>query len=125
PFSTCLFTLFVVLLALSTRESQRQVIFRLNVFAICLVLTMGVLVGFCNGKAILGQSYWVLESVPTAGIAFTVFSPLLCNSMPLTRLFSLYLPSSTHPATLLKIYAFPFCIKCARVAVLMRYLVDI
>ncbi|KAI6120966.1 hypothetical protein EDD16DRAFT_811100 [Pisolithus croceorrhizus] len=120
-FSASLFTLFIVLLALSTKESRRRVVFRLNVFAICLVLTMSVLVGYCNGKAVLGKSYWVPESLPTAGIALTVFPPLLCDSILLTRLFALYPPSSTRPATLLKIYTFPFCIKCARVVVLTLY----
>ncbi|KAI6120965.1 hypothetical protein EDD16DRAFT_811098 [Pisolithus croceorrhizus] len=121
-FSTCLLTLFAVLLALSTKESRRRVVFRLNVFAICLVLTMSVLVGFCNGKVVLGQSYWLPESLPSAGIAFTLFPPLLCDSILLTRLFALYPLSSTPRATLLKIIAFPFCVKCARIVILTLYI---
>ncbi|KAI6152519.1 hypothetical protein BKA82DRAFT_763645 [Pisolithus tinctorius] len=42
------------LLALSTKESRRRVVFRLNVFVICLVLTMGVLVNVGNGSTIIG-----------------------------------------------------------------------
>ncbi|KIO00435.1 hypothetical protein M404DRAFT_763645 [Pisolithus tinctorius Marx 270] len=53
-FSVSLFTLFGVLLALSTKESRRRVVFRLNVFVICLVLTMGVLVNVGNGSTIIG-----------------------------------------------------------------------
>ncbi|KAI6042570.1 hypothetical protein EDC04DRAFT_2600881 [Pisolithus marmoratus] len=61
-FSASLFTLFVVLLALSTRESRRRLVFQLNVFAICFALTMGVLVAFESGKIIVGQTYWLPES---------------------------------------------------------------
>ncbi|KAI6136091.1 hypothetical protein F5141DRAFT_1072398 [Pisolithus sp. B1] len=83
---------------------------------------MSILVGFCNGKVVLGQSYWLPESLPSAGIAFTLFPPLLCDSILLTRLFALYPLSSTPPATLLKIIAFPFCVKCARIVVVTLYI---
>ncbi|KAI6154173.1 hypothetical protein BKA82DRAFT_24221 [Pisolithus tinctorius] len=108
-FSASLFTLFVVLLALSTEESRRRVIFRLNVFAICIVFTMGIVIGFCNGKIVVGRLYWMPPSVPIAAVAFTVFPPLLCDSILLSRLFALYPLRSTSSATLLKILAFPFC----------------
>ncbi|KAI6015611.1 hypothetical protein EDC04DRAFT_572440 [Pisolithus marmoratus] len=124
-FSASLFTLFVVLLALSTKESRRRTIFRLNVFAICLVLTMGVLVGFSNGKIVLGQLYWLPERDYVAAIAFILFTPLLCDSILLTRLLALYPLSTTRRATLLKIFAFPFCVKCARVVALVHYLVEL
>ncbi|KAI6044544.1 hypothetical protein EDC04DRAFT_2599295 [Pisolithus marmoratus] len=52
-FSASLFTLLIVLLALSTKESRRRVAFRLNVFAICIALTMDVLVAFCDAKTIM------------------------------------------------------------------------
>ncbi|KAI6017460.1 hypothetical protein EDC04DRAFT_2902550 [Pisolithus marmoratus] len=122
-FSTSLFTFFVVLLALSTKESRRRLVFRLNVFAICLVLTMSMLVSFGSGKVILGQLDWELENVYIAAVAFIIFPPLLCDSILLTRLFALYPLSSTPSATLLKIFAFPFCVKCGRVVVLVHYLV--
>ncbi|KAI6146228.1 hypothetical protein BKA82DRAFT_2241773 [Pisolithus tinctorius] len=123
-FSASLLTLFVVLLALSTKESRRRAVFRLNVLAICLVLTMGVLAGFGCGKAIVGQADWLPHSVPDAGAAFTIFPPLLCDSILLTRLFALYPLSSTPHTTLLKIFAFPFCVKCARVVVITRFFID-
>ncbi|KAI6012715.1 hypothetical protein F5J12DRAFT_891034 [Pisolithus orientalis] len=123
-FSASLFTLFVVLLALSTKESRRRVIFRLNVFAICIVLTMGIVIGFCNGKIVVGRLYWMPPSVPIAAVAFTVFPPLLCDSILLSRLFALYPLRSTSSATLLKILAFPFCVKSARVVVLTLFLND-
>ncbi|KIK14593.1 hypothetical protein PISMIDRAFT_116784, partial [Pisolithus microcarpus 441] len=101
-----------------------RVVFRLNVFAICLVVTMGILVGFNDGKIILGQAYWLPKSNLTVGIAFAVLPPLLCDSILLARLFALYPLSSTRPATLLKIFIFPFSVKCARVVVLAHYLVN-
>ncbi|KAI6152520.1 hypothetical protein BKA82DRAFT_763847 [Pisolithus tinctorius] len=113
--SASLFTLFVFLLALSTKESRRRTVFRLNVFAISLGLN----------DDILGQGYWLPNSIPDAAAAFNIFPPLLCDSILLTRLFALYPLSSTPRITLLKIFAFPFCIKCARVVVLVRFLVDI
>ncbi|KAI6154200.1 hypothetical protein BKA82DRAFT_4098577 [Pisolithus tinctorius] len=117
-FSASLLTLFVVLLALSTKESRRRMIFRLNVFAICVALTMGVLVGFCNGKIVVDQLDQVSTSLAIATMVFTFFPPLLWDSILLTRLFALYPISSTPPATLLKILAFPLSVKCGRVVVL-------
>ncbi|KIO00436.1 hypothetical protein M404DRAFT_763847 [Pisolithus tinctorius Marx 270] len=122
--SASLFTLFVFLLALSTKESRRRTVFRLNVFAISLVLTMSVLVNFNCAKSILGQGYWLPNSIPDAAAAFNIFPPLLCDSILLTRLFALYPLSSTPRITLLKIFAFPFCIKCARVVVLTLFFID-
>ncbi|KAI6015612.1 hypothetical protein EDC04DRAFT_2903712 [Pisolithus marmoratus] len=121
-FCASLFTLFVALLALSTKESRRRLVFRLNVFAICIVLSMGVLVGFGDGEITVNQADPLPAGGPIASAALTVFPPLLFDSILLTRLFALYPLSSTRPATLLKIYTFPFCVKCARVAVLTRFL---
>ncbi|KIK29900.1 hypothetical protein PISMIDRAFT_671884, partial [Pisolithus microcarpus 441] len=51
-------------------------------------------------------------------MALTVFPPVLSDSILLTRLSALYPLSSTSLVTLLKIFTFPFCIKCARIVVL-------
>ncbi|KAI6024554.1 hypothetical protein EDC04DRAFT_2553394, partial [Pisolithus marmoratus] len=96
--------------------------FRLNVFAICIILTMGVLVGIGNGMNIVSQSSQGPTSFYIAPMVFTIIPPLLCDSILLTCLFALYPLSGTPPATLLKIFAFPFCIKCTRVVVLVHYL---
>ncbi|KAI6031192.1 hypothetical protein PISMIDRAFT_6627 [Pisolithus microcarpus 441] len=121
-FSTSLFTLLVVLLALSTRESRRRPVFQLNVLAICTALTMGVVVGFCNGKLVLSEVGRLPVALYITSMALTVFLPLLSDSILLTRLFALYPLSSTNWVTLLKIFTFPFCIKCARIVVLTRFL---
>ncbi|KAI6046385.1 hypothetical protein EDC04DRAFT_2598177 [Pisolithus marmoratus] len=101
-FFASLFTLFVVLLAHSTKESRRRMVLRLNVLAVCLVLTMGALVGFGTRKFIVDQSDQMSATLNTAVGVFNIFLPLL-----------------TPQAILLKIFAFPFCIKCARVVVLI------
>ncbi|KAI6032529.1 hypothetical protein EDC04DRAFT_2605166 [Pisolithus marmoratus] len=110
-FSACLFTLFAVLLGLSTKESRRRIVFHLNVLAVCLALTTSILAGLSNGKAIIDP----FNQVSTPSVSL---SPLLYDSILLTRLFALYPPASTRQATLLKIFAFPFCVKCARVVVI-------
>ncbi|KAI6140759.1 hypothetical protein BKA82DRAFT_137122 [Pisolithus tinctorius] len=124
-FSASLFTLFITLLALSTKESRRRLVFRLNVFAICLVLTMGILLGIQFGKPIVDPFNPPKTSVITVVVIFVLFPPILCDSILLTRIFALYPISSTPPATLLKIFIIPFCVKCARVVVIVRYLIDI
>ncbi|KAI5985092.1 hypothetical protein EDD15DRAFT_1654434 [Pisolithus albus] len=113
-FSACVFTLFVLLLALSTKESRRRVVFRLNVLAICTALTTSILAGTCDVKAIINPYNPVSANVLIAAGAFVYFPPLLYDSILLTRLFALYPPASTPPATLIKIFAFPYCVKCAR-----------
>ncbi|KAI5985091.1 hypothetical protein EDD15DRAFT_1654254 [Pisolithus albus] len=123
-FSGCLLTLFAVLLALSTKESRRRVVFQLNVLAICIALTTSILAGLCNGKTIIDPFNPVLTSVFFTACASVYFPPLLYDSILLTRLFALYPLSSTPPATLLKIFAFPFCIKCARVAAITLIIYD-
>lgn len=117
-FAACVFTLFVGLLALSTKESRRRLVFRLNVLAICLVLTMGTLTGLVTGKAIVDPFNLVSTNAFIATAIFLVFPPLLYDSILLTRLFALYPFGSTPATTLVKIFAFPFCIKCARVVVI-------
>ncbi|KAI6045890.1 hypothetical protein EDC04DRAFT_3086649 [Pisolithus marmoratus] len=117
-FSACLFTLFVILFALSTKESRCRLVFRLNVLAICLVLTMSILTGFISYKTVVDPFNPVSTSLQLAAIVFTIFPPLLYDSILLTRLFALYPLSSTPLATLLKIFAFPCCVKCTRVVVL-------
>ncbi|KAI6032528.1 hypothetical protein EDC04DRAFT_2898122 [Pisolithus marmoratus] len=99
-FSACLFTLFVILFALSTKESRCRLVFRLNALAI------------------FDPFNSVSTSLQLAAIVFTIFPPLLYDSILLTRLFALYPLSSTPLATLLKIFAFPCCVKCTRVVVL-------
>ncbi|KAI5998185.1 hypothetical protein EDD15DRAFT_2363995 [Pisolithus albus] len=122
-FFASLFTLLVVLLALSTKESRRRVVFRLNVLAICIVLTMAILVDFGDSKNFLNEGHtWIALHI--ASMALTVFPPVLSDSILLTRLFALYPLSSTSSVTLLKIFAFPFCVKCARIVVLTLYLND-
>lgn len=114
----------MVLFAFSTHESRRRAVFRLNVFAICLTLTLGILTGLSNGKAITDPFHQVPKGVYIATAAFSLIPPLLYDSILLSRLFALYPVSTTPRATLLKIFAFPFCIKCARVVVIALGLSD-
>lgn len=98
--------------------------FRLNVSAICVVLTLSILAGFTNGRPVIDPSYQVPRSLFIATVAFLFFPPILFDSILLTRLFALYPPATTPLATLLKIFAFPFCVKCTRVAVITTCLRD-
>ncbi|KAI5983080.1 hypothetical protein EDC04DRAFT_1758855 [Pisolithus marmoratus] len=116
-FSACLFTLLVVLFAFSTKESRRRLVFRLNVLAICIAITLGVMIGLVSGKAIVDPFNQVSKGAYVASIVFAIFPPVLYDSILLTRLFALYPISATPPATLLKIFTLPFCIKCTRVIV--------
>ncbi|KAI6126626.1 hypothetical protein F5141DRAFT_1247845 [Pisolithus sp. B1] len=118
-FSACLFTLFAILFALSTKKVRRSLAFRLNVCALCIVLTMSILAGLTNGKAIVSPFNQVSRSVFIATVVFVFFPPLLYDSVLLIRLCVLYPVAETPPATLLKIFAFPFCVKCARAVVVI------
>ncbi|KAI5993835.1 hypothetical protein F5J12DRAFT_726594 [Pisolithus orientalis] len=120
--SGCLSTLLVVLLGFSTKESRRRVVFQLNVLAICIALTLGILTGLTSGKAVVDPYNQVSRSVYITSIVFTVYPPLLYDSILLTRLFALYPIASTPSVTLVKIFAFPFCVKCARVVALALFL---
>ncbi|KAI6015605.1 hypothetical protein EDC04DRAFT_2578212 [Pisolithus marmoratus] len=120
-FSACLFTLLVVLFAFSTKESRRRLVFRLNVLATCIAMTLGVMIGLVSGKAIVDPFNQVSKSAYVASVVFAIFPPVLYDSILLTRLFALYPISTTPPATLLKMFTFPFCIKCTRVIVVVRF----
>ncbi|KAI6102439.1 hypothetical protein EDD16DRAFT_361203 [Pisolithus croceorrhizus] len=120
----CMFTLLIVLLGFSTKESRRRMVFQLNVFAICVALTLGILTGVTSGKAVVDPFNQVSTSVYVASIVFALYPPLLYDSILLTRLFALYPVTSTPSLTLVKIFAFPFCVKCARVVVLTLFLDD-
>lgn len=77
------------------------------------VLPMDVLLGFQFGKIILDPFSWPSPTSVTAVSVFIVFTPLLCHSILLTRLSALYPVSGTRLVTLLKLFAFLFCVKCA------------
>ncbi|KAI6138858.1 hypothetical protein EDD17DRAFT_1672981 [Pisolithus thermaeus] len=117
-FSACLLTLLVVLFAFSTQESRRRLVFRLNVLAIIVALALGIFSSLVSGRAILDPFNQVSKGIYIASVVFAVFPPVLYDSILLTRIFALYPVSNTPRATLLKIFAFPFCVKCARVIVL-------
>ncbi|KAI6038867.1 hypothetical protein EDC04DRAFT_1843295 [Pisolithus marmoratus] len=122
--SACLFTLLVVLFGFSTKESRRRVVFQLNVFAICVALTLGILTGLNSGKAIVDPFNPVSTGVYITAVVFALYPPLLYDSILLARLFALYPVASTPSFILVKIFAFPFCIKCARVVVIALWLND-
>ena len=119
--SGCLSTLLIVLFAFSTKKSRRRPVFYLNVLAIFLALTSSIFTGITSGTAIFYPFHLVPKGVYLATIAFTVFPPLFYDSILLFRLFALYPPSTTPGDILLKIFAFPFFIKCARIVVLVRF----
>ncbi|KAI6102443.1 hypothetical protein EDD16DRAFT_1646387 [Pisolithus croceorrhizus] len=83
---------------------------------------MSILTGLTNGKAVVDPYNPVSTGVCLAAVVLTVFPPLLYDSILLTRLFALYPLSSTPLNTLLKIFAFPLCVKCTRVVVLTLFL---
>ncbi|KAI6031208.1 hypothetical protein BKA83DRAFT_4037921, partial [Pisolithus microcarpus] len=97
----------------------RRLVFRLNVFTICIALMMGIVVGFGDGKIVLNEADQLLAALSTTAMALTVFPPFFSDSILLTRFFALYPLSRTSWVTLLKIFTFPFCIKCARIVVLV------
>lgn len=117
-FSACLLTLLVVLFAFSTQESRRRLVFRLNVLAIVVALALGIFSSLVSGRAILDPFNQVSKGIYIASVVFAVFPPVLYDSILLTRLFALYPVANTPRITLLKIFAFPLCVKCARVIVL-------
>ncbi|KAI6032520.1 hypothetical protein EDC04DRAFT_2232575 [Pisolithus marmoratus] len=116
-----LFTLLIVLLRFSTKESRRRLVFQLNVLVICVALTPGILTGLTSGKAILDPFNQVSKSVYITATVFALYPPLLYDSILLARFFALHPMAITPSLTLVKIFAFPFCIKCARVVVLARF----
>ncbi|KAL4062413.1 hypothetical protein V8B97DRAFT_308524 [Scleroderma yunnanense] len=117
-YAACLSTLLVVLFAFSTKESQRRLVFHLNVLAIIIALILAIFNGITSGKAILKPFNPVSKDVYVATIVFAIFPPLFYDSILLCRLFALYPPAMTPALTLVKIFAFPFCIKCARLVVI-------
>lgn len=85
---------------------------------------MGVVVGFGYGKIVLNEANQLSAALSTAAMALTVFPPFFSDSILLTRFFALYPLSRTSWVTLLKIFTFPLCIKCARIVVLTLFLKD-
>ncbi|KIK25009.1 hypothetical protein PISMIDRAFT_97488 [Pisolithus microcarpus 441] len=122
PLCACLVTLLVVLFVFSTVESRRRLIFRLNVIAICFALILGVLSFIVSGNAILRPFSPVSESLYAATIIFAMFPPVFYDSILLTRLLALYPTETTSLSTLVRILAFPMCVKCGRLVVLSLYI---
>lgn len=119
-FSASLFTLLIVLFAFSTRPLRQRLVFRLNVVAIIISLLLGILNGILSGSAVLNPFNPLPQSLYVATIFFAIYPPLFYDSILLTRLFALYPVATTPALTLIKIFLFPFCIKCGRLVVLVR-----
>lgn len=116
----CLLTLLVVLFVFSTRELRRRLIFRLNVISICFALTLGVLNFIVSGGAILRPFDPIPQSLYITTIVAALFPPVFYDSILLTRLLALYPVDRTPFPVLIRILAFPICVKCGRLVVLVR-----
>ncbi|KAH7884902.1 hypothetical protein F5I97DRAFT_1893225 [Phlebopus sp. FC_14] len=123
-FCACLVTLLVVLFAFSTPESRRRTVFRLNVLAIVIALVLGILNGVTSGRAILAPFDPIPQSVYVATISFALLPPIFYDSILLTRLLAFFPIDTTPPFTLIKVLAFPVCVKCGRLITLSLYLND-
>lgn len=119
PLCACLVTLLVVLFVFSTRELRRRLIFRLNVIAICFALILGVLNFIVSSSAILRPFDPVPQSLYTTTIVVALFPPVFYDSILLTRLLALYPVDRTPLSVLVGILAFPICVKCGRLVVLV------
>lgn len=117
----CLITLLIVLFVFSTRELRKRLIFRLNVIAICFALTLGVLNFIVSGSAILRPFDPVPQSLYITTIAAALLPPVFYDSILLTRLLALYPVDRTPLPVLIRILAFPICVKCGRLVVLSLY----
>ncbi|KAI6032518.1 hypothetical protein EDC04DRAFT_2708828 [Pisolithus marmoratus] len=109
---------------LDSPRRSRRVVFQLNVFVICVALTLGILTGLNSEKAIVDLFNQVSTGVYITAVVFDLYPPLLYDSILLARPFALYPVASTPSFTPVKIFAFPFCIKCARVVVIALWLND-
>lgn len=118
----CLLTLLVVLFVFSTRELRRRLIFRLNVISICFALTLGVLNFIVSGGAILRPFDPIPQSLYITTIVAALFPPVFYDSILLTRLLALYPVDRTPFPVLIRILAFPICVKCGRLVVLSLYI---
>jgi len=116
----CLITLLIVLFVFSTRELRKRLIFRLNVIAICFALTLGVLNFIVSGSTILRPFDPVPQSLYITTIAAALLPPVFYDSILLTRLLALYPVDRTPLPVLIRILAFPICVKCGRLVVLVR-----
>ncbi|KAI6037721.1 hypothetical protein EDC04DRAFT_2112489 [Pisolithus marmoratus] len=118
----CLVSLLVVLFVFSTADLRRRLIFRLNVIAICFTLILGVLNFVVSGSAILRPFNPIPDSLYVATIVFAIFPPVFYDSILLTRLLALYPVERTPMSTLVRVLAFPLCVKCGRLLVLSLYI---
>ncbi|KAI6039910.1 hypothetical protein EDC04DRAFT_2567991 [Pisolithus marmoratus] len=118
----CLVSLLVVLFVFSTADLRRRLIFRLNVIAICFTLILGVLNFAVSGSAILRPFSPIPDSLYVATIVFAIFPPVFYDSILLIRLLALYPVERTPMSTLVRVLAFPLCVKCGRLLVLSLYI---
>ncbi|KAI5990262.1 hypothetical protein EDD15DRAFT_2282344 [Pisolithus albus] len=123
PFCGCLLTLLAVLYALSTPELRSLLIFKLNVVAVLVALTTGILNGYMNSLGLLEPfASDAPVSLSFTFAFFTLCSPLFYDSILLLRLLAFYPVRSAPLFTLAKVLAVPILVKCGRFVCLSLYL---
>lgn len=111
-----------MLFFLATPALRRNYVFALNIFA-CVI---GLLEAFLNGALEVRQLLEPQESVPRAFflavITAVVLSPMIVDSILLTRVIAFYPKTTSSSLTRFKVLLIPIIIKCGRFAAIVLYL---
>jgi hypothetical protein len=124
PLGSILVPIIVMLFVFSTAKSRSQWVFQLNVLACCLGIAEAILNAVLEINLILEPLTPQPQSIFTSVITLSVLSPMLVDSILLTRILAFY-PSRTSSAlSRLKVIAFPLLIKSGRFIAVVLYLSD-
>ncbi|KAF9448442.1 hypothetical protein P691DRAFT_800828 [Macrolepiota fuliginosa MF-IS2] len=123
PLGVILVPMIIILFVFTPSKLRRTPIFILNIFACC----SGILEATLNAILEVRQMIYPLEPVShgllTSVVVFSVGSPVFVDSILLLRILAFYPISITPKRTLAAIFAFPLIVKCARLAVVVVYVV--
>lgn len=122
PLGAILIPIIVMLFVFSTPTSRSQWVFQLNVLACCLGIAEAIINAVLEVRVMLDPLTSQPQSIFTAVTTLAVLSPLLVDSVLLTRVLAFYpAPTSGH-LDRLKVIAFPLLVKCGRFITVVLYL---
>ncbi|KAI5123487.1 hypothetical protein M0805_008856 [Coniferiporia weirii] len=122
PLGSMLVPVIILLFFFSTPSSRLTPVFVLNILACVLGLLEALLNDALEVKQILEPTETFPQALYIATIASTVLSPMIVDSVLLTRVIAFYPRNTSASVDRLKAIAFPMLVKCGRFIAVVLYL---
>ncbi|KAH8114087.1 hypothetical protein DFH11DRAFT_249005 [Phellopilus nigrolimitatus] len=122
PLGSMIVPIVILLVFFSTSASRSQPVFYLNVFACLIGVVECILNAALEVKEILHPTEEISQSFFLATIGSVALSPVIVDSILLTRVLAFYPARGYTPMKRIQVLIFPVFVKCGRLVAVILYL---